>query len=227
MWANVRSKLQRVFIAGILTILPLTITYVLFKFLFEKADAFFQPLIIHFLEQLSYSKQVTYIPGLGIVATIILIFLVGLFVTNIVGKKLVEVVDAVLSRIPLVRNVYIASKQFFETISVVGASQGGLNKVVLVEYPRKGLYSLGFVTCESTGEPQKVTKEEVINVFIPTTPNPTSGMLIMIAKTDIIPLTMTVEEGLKLVVSAGIVTPKLGSKNKQIPAPKKRWFGKK
>ncbi len=226
MWAKIRSKMQRVFIAGILTILPLTITYVLFRFLFDKVDAFFQPLIIHFLEQLSYSEHISYIPGLGIVATIILVFLVGLFVTNIAGKKLMELMEAVLSRIPLVRNVYVASKQFFETISVASTSQNGLHKVVLVEYPRRGLYSLGFVTCESTGEPQKVTREDVVNIFIPTTPNPTSGMLIMVAKADLIPLTMTVEEGLKLVVSAGIVTPTM-SKDKQIPAAKKRWFVKK
>jgi uncharacterized membrane protein len=123
MWAKIRSKLQRVFIAGILTILPLTITYLLFKFLFDKVDAIFQPLIIRFLEQLSYSEHVTYIPGLGIVATILLVLLVGLFVTNIVGKKLVELMEAILHRIPLVRNIYIASKQFFETVSVAGTPQ--------------------------------------------------------------------------------------------------------
>ena len=122
----------------------------------------------------------------------------------------------------------ISSKQFFETISVASTNNTKTNKVVLIEYPRKGLYSLGFITCESTGEPQHATQEDVINVFIPTTPNPTSGMLIMVPRDDITPLTMSVEEGLKLVVSAGIVTPNMNN-NKEIPtpAPKKSWFSKK
>ena len=227
MWAKLRSRIEKIFIAGILAILPLTITYLLLSFLFRKVDAIFQPLIIRLLQELSYSRQVTYIPGLGIVATILLVFLVGLFVTNIVGAKLVELMDIVLSRIPLVRNIYVASKQFFETLSVAGANHSEMNKVVLVEYPRKGVYSLGFVTCESTGEPQQVTREDVVNVFIPTTPNPTSGMLIMAPRSDLIPLSMSVEEGLKLVVSAGIVTPRLEKDSPSLgPKPKRRWFGR-
>lgn len=227
MWHRFRLKIQKTFIAGILVVLPLTITYLLLKFLFQKVDAIFQPMLINLLDHLPFAgKHITYIPGLGISATIILILAVGIVAKNVVGKELVILMDAILGRIPLVRSIYISSKQFLETISLANSGQGEYNKVVLVEYPRKGLYSLGFVTCDSTGEPQLVTKENVVNVFIPTTPNPTSGMLIMVPRGDLIPLSMTVEDGLKLVVSAGIVTPPLNN-SKEIPAKtKKSWFRK-
>ncbi len=227
MWFKFRHNLQKIFIAGLLTVLPLTITFWLLKVLFEGVDSIFRPWIIHALERLAFSGQdiIAYVPGLGIAVTVMLILLVGLLVTNIVGKKMVEVLDYILSRIPLVRTIYTASKQFLETISLANSGDE-YNKVVLVEYPRRGLYSLGFVTCDSTGEPQYATKEDVVNVFVPTTPNPTSGMLIMIPRKDLINLSMSVEDGLKLVVSAGIVTPPFDVNNHTNPAPKpkKGWF---
>ncbi len=110
-----------------------------------------------------------------------------------------------VEKIPLVRSLYSGAKQIIE--AVTNSQVDTFSKVVMIEYPRKGLYSLGFITCEAKGEIQKNTDDFVINVFVPTTPNPTSGMLVFVSKKDVIPLSMTVEEGIKLVVSGGIVTP--------------------
>ncbi len=113
--------------------------------------------------------------------------------------------EKILKKIPVVSSVYNSSKQFIQAVSLT--SKDGFRKVILVEYPRRGLWVIGFVTCENTGETQLLTEEEVVNVFIPTTPNPTSGFLLLVPKKDVVTLSMTVEEGLKLVVSGGIVTP--------------------
>ncbi len=206
MWTKIRHKLRNIFIAGLLTILPIFITYFMLAFLFKKVDNLSQPLVQRLLDFLSFTGyQGIYIPGLGITLTILIVFFTGLVVTNIIGSKLMEFGENLLNKIPLVNSIYGASKQFLYAISL--SSQDSFSKVVLVEYPRKGVYSIGFITCTTTGEPQRFTEKELINIFIPTTPNPTSGMLIMVPKDDIIPLSMTVEEGIKLVVSGGMVTP--------------------
>lgn len=206
MWSEIRHKLRNIFIAGLLTLLPLFVTFFMLSFLFKKIDNLSQPLVQRLLSQLPFWKYTSgYIPGLGIVLTILIVFFTGLVVTNVMGSKLMALGERMLEKIPLVSSIYGASKQFLQAISL--SSQDSFSKVVLVEYPRKGIYSVGFVTCDSMGEPQRVTDEEMINIFIPTTPNPTSGMFIMVPKNTTIPMAMTVEEGIKLVVSGGMVTP--------------------
>jgi uncharacterized membrane protein len=210
-WSKIRHKLRNIFIAGLLTILPMLVTYFMLAFLFKRIDLISQPLVQRLLAYLPLSGyQIGYIPGLGIALTLIIVFLVGLVVTNVIGRKLIGLGERILNKIPLVSNIYGASKQFLQAISLSG--QDTFSKVVLVEYPRKGIYSVGFITCNSMGEPQQVTSEEVINIFIPTTPNPTSGMFIMVPKDDVIPLAMTVEEGIKLVVSGGMVSPPINNR---------------
>lgn len=206
MWTKIRHRLRNIFIAGLLTILPIFITYFMLSFLFKKMDSLSQPMVQQLLSYLSFTGyKSTYVPGLGITLTILIIFFTGLIVTNVVGSKLMAFGENLLNKIPLVNSVYGASKQFLQAISLSG--QDSFSKVIMVEYPRKGVYSIGFITCATTGEPQRFTEKELVNIFIPTTPNPTSGMLIMAPKDDIIPLSMTVEEGIKLVVSGGMVTP--------------------
>ncbi len=206
MWAKIRHRLRNIFIAGLLTILPLLVTYFMLAFLFKKMDSLSQPLVQKLFDFLPFAGyKSVYIPGLGITLTILIVFLTGLIVTNVIGGKLMALGERLLNKIPLVNSVYGASKQFLQAISLSG--QDSFSKVVMVEYPRKGIYSIGFITCATTGEPQRFTKKELVNTFIPTTPNPTSGMLIMVPKDDLIPLSMTVEEGIKLVVSGGMVTP--------------------
>ena len=206
LFSEIKRKVRNIFLTGIFTVVPIAITFWLLNFIFTKVDPIFQPIIIEIIDLIPFLKgRFTYIPGLGIVMTVIAIFLVGLFVRNIIGQKLVELGEWIVQKIPVVRGIYSSSKQFMQAVSLT--SNDGFRKVILVEYPRKGLWVVGFVTCENTGETQVLTKEDVVNVFIPTTPNPTSGFLLLVPKNDVIPLSMTVEEGLKLVVSGGIVTP--------------------
>jgi len=216
MWAKIRHKLRNIFLAGLLALLPIYLTYLVLMFLFTRLDRIAQPLVHKMLGFVSYpAQEIGNIPGLGVAATILVIFFVGLVVTNMLGRRLMGLAEKILHKIPLVSNVYGASKQFFEAISI--SSKEAFSKVVLIEYPRKGIYTIGFVTSNSKGEPQLVTQEEVVNVFIPTTPNPTSGFLIMVPKEQLIPLSMSVEEGIKLVVSGGIISPPLPPHLKEGP----------
>ena len=201
---KMKHKLRNVFLTGIFALLPIWITYLLLAFIFRQMDGIFQPLMNHLLREF-FGGRISYVPGLGIFVTLLLVMVVGFLVTNVLGRKLVEIAERLLCKIPLVSNVYNAAKQFFEAFSPSQA--GRFNRVVLVEYPRKGLYAIGFVTGETEGEAQSLTKERVINVFCPTTPNPTSGMLVLVPKEQVIPLSMSVEEGIKMIVSGGVITP--------------------
>lgn len=147
----------------------------------------------------------TEVPGLGLIAGIVVILVVGALASNIVGRRVVEGFDWLMMRIPLARTIYSATKQFSD--SILSQNRGAFKEAVLVEWPRPGLYSVGFVTGETRGEAQEKTKERVINVFIITTPNPTTGFLCLVPESQIIELEMSVEDALKLVVSAGIVVP--------------------
>jgi len=145
------------------------------------------------------------IPGLGIVLTAIVLIVTGMLAANFFGRKLVKVWESVLDRIPLVRSVYSAAKTFAEV--VLTDNTQSFKEVLLIEYPRKGLYSLCFQTSTKLGEVQSRTGEEVICVFVPTTPNPTSGVMIMVPRKDVIVLDMQIEEAVKMVVSLGVVVP--------------------
>ncbi|MBI5788405.1 MAG: DUF502 domain-containing protein [Candidatus Schekmanbacteria bacterium] len=203
-----RRKLRNMFITGFLAALPLTITYLLLGFLFKRADAIFQPVIINIMEQFAQDgEKITYIPGLGIIVTCIMILIVGFIVNNVMGVKLLKIFESLLERIPLVRSIYTSSKQLIETISLAGINEGAFSKVVMVEYPRKGMFSIGFITNEGIKESKEAAGGETVHVFVPTTPNPTSGMLVILPTRDVIPLSISVEDGIKLIVSAGFVAP--------------------
>jgi len=197
MFSGLRHKIRNIFLAGLLVILPISITFFLLQFLFTSVDNIFAPLIFKLFK--------IRIPGLGLTLTLLLIFLTGLFTTNIIGKKLVAVGETLLGKIPLVRKIYIAAKQVIEAIAL--PEKKAFSQVVLIEFPRKGVYSLGFVTGSSAQEIQAVTEASLMNVFVPTTPNPTSGFLMMVPKEDLTPLSLSVEDGVKLIVSGGIISP--------------------
>jgi len=146
------------------------------------------------------------IHGLGVILTVIVVMLTGLLAANIVGRKIVGGWESLLERIPIVRSIYSAAKNFAEI--VFSDSGNAFKKVLLVEYPRKGIYTLTFQTATEVGEIQGRTGEDVIACFVPTTPNPTSGFIIMVPKRDVIELDMEVEEAVKLVMSLGVVVPK-------------------
>jgi len=146
-----------------------------------------------------------HIPGLGVLFTFVIVLVTGMVGTSFMGRWLVGIGENMLVRIPLVRTVYGALKNVLET--VLRDNQDSFRRVVLIEYPRKGTYALGFVSGTGHGEVQGLTKDEVITVFVPTSPNPTSGFLLYVPEKDTTPLTMTVEDGMKCVISAGVITP--------------------
>ncbi|MFH0925440.1 MAG: DUF502 domain-containing protein [bacterium] len=210
MFKKLKVFFRNNFIAGLLIVLPISITMMVLSYLFIKVDSLFGPLINRLIIQISNFfpepfRISTKIPGLGIITTILLIFLLGLLTKNIFGKKILQKSEAILARIPLARSIYTASKQLIESLPTF--SEGNFNNVVLVEYPRKGIYVVGFVTGKVNTVISTKIDNELINVFIPTTPNPTSGFLVIVHQDEVIPIDITVEEGIKLVISGGMIAP--------------------
>lgn len=145
------------------------------------------------------------IPGLGIVLTVLVLLVTGVLAANIVGRSMVNLWESVLHRIPVVRTVYSGAKNFAEI--VFSDSSQSFKKVLLIEYPRKGLYSLAFQTSSELGEVQGRTGEDVVCTFVPTTPNPTSGFIIIVPRREVVELDMDIDEALKMIISLGVVVP--------------------
>ena len=152
------------------------------------------------------------VPGVGIIIAVIFFILVGWFARNFLGRMIIRMSEYVVHKLPVVSNIYGAIKQILET--VMASQSQAFREVVMLQYPRKGVWSIGFVTGATEGQIQENTKEETVNVFVPTTPNPTSGYLLFVPKKELKYLDMTVEQGVKLVVSAGIITPEHPDKKK-------------
>ncbi len=211
---TVKDKIRNYFIAGLLTVVPLSITTYVIAALLQRADRVFNfiPQRYHPNEYLPFPM-----PGLGAILVLVLIFLIGLLVKNYIGGRIVEFGEKIVYQIPLVRPLYMAVKQLL--VAVFSQSYTGFKRVVLIQYPRKGIYALGFVTGVASGEVQELTNEVVLNVFLPTTPNPTSGFYLLIPEKDVMPLQMSVEEAFKLVISGGLVTPEFNGRNSQEEKP--------
>lgn len=196
------KRLRRYLVAGILVWLPLGLTVLLLRVLINLMD---RSLLL--LPQ-EYRPEVLLgvaIPGLGVILTIVLLLLTGLLAANFVGRSFVGGWESLMNRIPVVRSVYSAAKNFAEI--VFSESGSAFKKVLLVEYPRKGIYSITFQTATQLGELQDRLGEEVVSCFVPTTPNPTSGFIIIVPKKDVIELDMEVDEAVRLVMSLGVVIP--------------------
>ncbi|MDH5636912.1 MAG: DUF502 domain-containing protein [Nitrospinota bacterium] len=203
---GISHSIRRTFLAGLAVVIPIVVTILIFKLMFQTLDNFLGPLVTKALLLAGAPIPETFeVPGLGIVATILIIFLVGGITKNFFGRKLLDLSEWVVDQIPIIRSVYTGAKQVMSAISTAGAQS--FSKVVLIEFPRKGAFSLAFLTGENWSEVQMRTQEELVNVFLPTTPNPTTGYFMMIPKQDVIELDMTVEEGIKMLVSAGLVSP--------------------
>ncbi len=203
MVARLGARLRNYLLTGILVTAPIAITFYIAWLVIDFVDSRVTPLI-----PAKYNPE-TYmpfgIPGLGVIIVIIALMLVGWLTAGFVGRMVLHTGERVLARMPVIRNVYGALKQVFET--VLSHRSTAFRQVVLVEYPRRGIWALGFLTGKTEGEVQHLTAEDVLNVFMPTTPNPTSGFLLFLPKEDVLVLDMTVEEGIKMVMSGGIVTP--------------------
>ena len=196
---SILGRLRNYFIAGIVVLVPIGITLYLTRFFISISSK----LIPNELNPNSYLPFA--IPGLEILLAIIFITIIGSLSLSFIGKKILKIFNDILKRIPILRTIYSAIGQMTETLA---PKKGSKKSVVLVEYPRKGSWAVGFATRENDGEISKKTNTNLINVFVPTTPNPTSGFLLMFPEKDVVYLDMTFEEASKFIVSAGTSAPK-------------------
>lgn len=204
------KRLRTHLLTGLVVLTPIVVTAYVFWQLFFKVDGLLSGLLTEwgFFDLIGRK-----IPGIGFVTLVLLIIFIGMLTRNFVGKKLIKVSDRIMTRIPIFNRIYTAVQQ----ISQAFLTEKGtvFRKAVLVEYPRKGVYAIGFLTSVSKGEVQERTETDMYNVFLPTTPNPTSGFLLLVPKADITPLDMTIEDALKLVISGGTVIPDRTSENQK------------
>ncbi|HEX2138660.1 MAG TPA: DUF502 domain-containing protein [Woeseiaceae bacterium] len=196
------KRLRRYLVAGLLVWIPIGVTIFAVRILVALMDQslVFLPGRFRPEQWLGFA-----IPGLGIILTFLLLLGTGLFAANFVGRSMVGIWESLLERIPIVRSIYSGAKNFAEI--VLSDSNQSFKKVLLIEYPRKGIYTLAFKSGSNLGEVQERTGEDVVCVFVPTTPNPTSGFIIMVPKDEIIELDMEVDAAVKMIVSLGVVVP--------------------
>jgi len=194
---NFRKIIQRQFLAGLAILLPIGLTLYIVWILFNLVSKGFSPLLIRipFLQEM----PIVMLRVIGLLITLVIIWLIGLVATNIVGRKILKLPELLLLKAPVVNRIYQTIKQIIQTIMV---SKTALRQVVLVEYPRKGVYAIAFVTNIYEKEGKRK-----FALLIPTTPNPTTGFFQIVPEEEVIPLKMTVEDGMKLIVSAGIISP--------------------
>jgi uncharacterized membrane protein len=196
------NLLRRYLVAGLLVWLPLGATYFVIRLLVEWMDQSLLLLPDRFRPE---SLLGLHIPGLGVLLSLMILLLTGLVAANLFGRKLVSLWEQLLSRIPLVRSIYSAVKQLVETVFTDNSN--AFRKVVLVEFPRRGLWTLAFLTNDEQGPVQQATGERVISVYIPTTPNPTGGYFVLVPQVDVREINLSVDDGLKLLLSMGAVSP--------------------
>lgn len=188
-WIRMRNKLA----AGLLILGPLGLTAIVLRWIFNFFENILGPLLSQYVEW--------YVPGMGIILTILVVYLIGLLASNFIGRKTLQLFEKIINRLPIVKNVYSTAKGIFEAFSFQGKSS--FKKVVFIQYPRKGLWTLAFVTGTTMGE----DGEEYHSMFVPSTPNPTTGYVLFIKKYEVIDTKFTVEQGLKLLISGGMILP--------------------
>tara|TARA_B100000029_G_scaffold157951_1_gene153333 strand:- start:275 stop:943 length:669 start_codon:yes stop_codon:yes gene_type:complete len=201
---KLKRRIRNVFITGLLITLPIALTYFILQFLFKNLDAL-SPVFTKVLIDMGAPIPEGYrIPALGLVITLLIVLTVGWFTTNFFGKQMIKLGESIVEKIPFVRRIYKGSKQVVQ--SIAHADTSAFRKVVLLEFPRRGMLAIGFVTGESRGEVQQYTADNVLNVFVPTMPNPTSGFLVFVPPEELTEVDMSIEDGIKYVVSGGIVS---------------------
>ncbi|MBV6632531.1 MAG: DUF502 domain-containing protein [Alphaproteobacteria bacterium] len=197
------GRLRNYLITGILVTAPIAITISLVWLLVDLVDTSVEALLP--VDKYPVLYLPFQIPGSGLILSLVTLIVIGWFAAGVFGRFFVRIGENIVARMPIIRSVYGALKQIFET--VLAQQSNAFRQVVLLEYPRRGIFAIGFVTGVTQGEVQNLTDDTVINIFLPTTPNPTSGFLLFVPKRDLVVLDMTVEEGIKMVISGGIVTP--------------------
>ncbi len=190
------------FLTGILTLFPIYITYLLIRF------------IVGIAPEIPYLRTIPFfidneflVPIIEFIGALIVIFFIGIVVSNVVGKRLFTFFESIMEKLPLINTIYTSSRQIMQTLTMPG--KGNFKQVVLIEYPRKGLWTLAFVTAYSKSK----SGEQYVHVFLPTTPNPTSGFMLFIKEKDVRPSGLSIEEGLKTLISGGMIS----SEKNQLP----------
>ena len=204
------GKLKTYFITGLVVITPVVLTFFLILWLVRFIDGILGGMANVFIADLMEVKDVgALVKVILFIAIIFLIILMGMFARNYFGRKLIELGEWIVSTIPIVNRIYHAIQQIAAVF--ISEKREAFRKAVLFEYPRKGIYSIGFVTRDAGGEVKEKVDKEMVSLFLPTTPNPTSGYLLFVPKEDIIELDMPIEESLKLIISGGAVLPETGN----------------
>mgnify|MGYP003303672277 FL=1 len=193
--SHVFKHLRGKIVAGLVTVAPILATVWILTVLFNFFDGFAAPLLDSLLP--------IHIPGLGVIIALIFMYLLGILVTNFLGKKVVSIGEAILRKIPLANTIYGTAKQITQSVS--GASNKAFKKAVLINYPRPGLWTIAFVTGDSIDG----NGVSYYHLFVPTTPNPTSGVMVIIPKSDVVDSNLSVEEALKTIISGGMLGPKV------------------
>jgi len=194
------GRLRAYFFAGILVTAPISITfYIAWQFI-DAIDSWVAPML-----PAAINPRIWGVPGFGLALVALALTLIGALTAGFAGRFFLKLSEAILAHMPVIRGIYAAVKQILET--VLAQKANAFREVVLIEYPRKGIWTLGFITGATSGEVKDHFEAEMVNVFIPTTPNPTSGFLLFLPRNEVHVLRMSVEEGIKMVVSTGIITP--------------------
>jgi uncharacterized membrane protein len=194
--------LRNYFFTGLLVIVPISVTCYVIWVLIKAMDSILRFVPAKYLPE-TYLRIP--IPGLGLILVVIIVLAVGLLTKNFVGSKMIHLGEKIVDRIPLARILYVGVKQLMEALILQKSK--AFQKAALIEYPRRGLYVIAFITGETEGEIQRLTRKKMINVFVPTTPNPTSGFYVLVPEDEIITLHMSVEDAFKLIMSGGILSP--------------------
>jgi len=195
-------SLRSYLLTGLVVWLPILITIGVLRFIIDLLDN-----TLALIPKAYQPEQLIghYIPGLGVILSLIILLVTGIIATNYFGQRLVEWGESILVKIPLVRSIYKTVKQVINAL--LSTNSEAFRKVVLIEYPRKGLWSIAFQTGAASTSINNKTNEELVSIFIPTTPNPTSGFLMMLPRTDVIELDMSIDEALKFIISLGVMPP--------------------
>ncbi len=188
-----KTGLKKIFVTGLIVFMPLVVTLYILLFMFNFLDGILAPLVERIFG--------TRIPGLGLLTTLLIILGLGIFTTHTIGRRLVEYFEGIVVKLPIVKVIYPIIKH--ASTAMLIREDANFKKVVLVEYPRKGIYTIGFVTSAGIKEAEEKADKELVNVFIPTSPNPTSGMLIVVSEEETIPMELSIEDAMSFIVSGG------------------------
>lgn len=210
-----RKTFRRTLITGFFVVLPVLVTIWVIRFFITQIDSTITPFALHVIRLLGLGRWVEGVwvdwvaPPVSVALTTLAIYLVGLFGGNVLGQQILKSIDQLLLQVPVVRGIYSATRQFLDTFSRSGSS---FSKVVLIEYPRAGSWTLAFVTNEEPKQIPTPTDEKLMAVFVPTTPNPTSGFMLFVPKTKVTSVDISVDDAFRMIVSAGVLSPN-GSAN--------------